>query len=272
MSERDQSIPRLFKVERLISYPFPMLVGVFSSFITVAFYSVLGLRFFRGVGVFIPSSWNATVINSQIDETIYTIAVGALGQAFFNISAIVMFIAPLIFAFNYAQGFATGKIRTLLSYPIGRRKMFIMKIVFIILILAISLTISGILSLICYYPFYINPGLLVLFLVSSWVSVLIISSTCTFIATFSRSAPVTAFLGIGLWFVGFIFAVAPFSPILLKQLFFPWVLTSRYLNPIALSYLEPVTFNDVFGSIFISLALSLFLLLISILRFERMEV
>lgn len=271
MSESNQKIGRVLKVESTISYPFPALIGIFASFIVVAFYSVLGLRVYPN-RIYLSSEWDATLVGDELAAILSITNSKIVTAGFLNLGAIVMFFIPLLFAFNYAQGFSNGQIRTLLSYPIGRLKLYFVKIGIIVLIMSISMIGSGILSIVCLYPYSINFNYLILMSIASFLTVLIISATCIFIATFTRSAPVTAFLGMGLWAIGFVVTLAPFSPIFLKQLFFPWLLTLINIDSESLYYMGEASINTVVSGWLITTSLSLILIFISLVRFYRLEV
>ncbi|MGY5881955.1 MAG: hypothetical protein RTV31_17040 [Candidatus Thorarchaeota archaeon] len=271
MHDNRQRVSKALKVESTISYPFPTMIGIFASFLVVAFYSVLGMRFFQNE-VYLHSDWNSTLVGAELDATLNIINSKVVTASFLNLGTIVMFFVPLLFAFNYAQGFSNGQIRTLLSYPIGRLRLFFAKTGVIVLLLSFSMIVAGTLSLASLYPYSINFEYLILMSVGSFLTVLIISSTCVFIATFSRNAPVTAVLGLGLWAIGFVVTVAPFSPIFLKQLFFPWILTLIHIDSESLSYMGSASINTVVTGWLITSSLSLILIIISLIRFYRLEV
>ena len=271
MPESSNKTLRALGVELTFSYPFPALMGIFISFFAVASYSLLTMHLLRS-GIHIPSEWNSTIINTRLENNMIATATMTVSNSFFSVGTITLFFIPLLFAFAFAQGFSTGQIRTLLSYPIGRGRLFLIKFGSVVAIITISLAGGALLAIACLMPYSLDFALLLPIMIGSFLTIFLVSSVCVFIAVLSRSAPITAFLGIAFWAGITIFAMNPFSPFLLRQIFFPWLLTLIHIDTYTFTIFGAVNINELLYGYLFSIAISLVLILISYLRFTRLEV
>jgi len=256
-----------------MSYRFPSIVAFFSLFLGIASYSILNLMRFRlRIDFYLPSNWNTTAATEQLASAVPVLSTYVSVCAFFNCLYIIMAVIPLLVAFNFANGFTNGQFRTLLSYPIGRNRLLLIKVGVVVVLVSTSVIVGGVVSTAFYYPFLIDYTALLLLSISFCVTVYLITTACLLISVISRSAPVTAFAGIGVWVVAFIIITMPSIFPMLGATLFPFITTATYIFPdLSIAYLGTVTMLDVLSVWASALILGTMLFYISMWLFNRLE-
>ncbi len=270
---------RKFSTHRLeinISYPFPTIIGLLSLFIYIASVSLQGLPDY-GMELYLPIGWDSIVIGEELATAIWTMTTRAAVISILNSFLIVLLLIPLLIAFNFALSFNNGQIRTLVSYPVGRGKLLLVKGGVVFVLIATAVTLGGIIGLVFFYPFSIDVVLLGQLLIPLWITVFLMTASCTFIAVLSRSAPVTAVGGIGLWFGVLVMIPTQSVPPFLVYALYPIFAAINYItpgspSPSPISYLWSTSMNDVLYGCGVALVLGILLLYLSIMVFRRLEV
>lgn len=270
---------RKFSTHRLeinISYPFPTIIGLLSLFIYIASVSLQGLPDY-GMELYLPIGWDSIAMTEELVSAIWTLTARAAVLSILNSFLIVLLLVPLLIAFNFALSFSNGQIRTLVSYPIGRGKLLLVKSGLVFILMATAVTLGGIIGLVFFYPFSIDVVLLGQLLIPLWITVFLMTASCTFIAVLSRSAPVTAVGGIGLWFGVFVMIPTQSVPSFLVYALYPVLAAINYItpgspSPSPISYLWSTSMNDVLYGCGVALVLGILLLYLSIMVFRRLEV
>ncbi len=270
---------RKFSTHRLeinMSYPFPTIVGLLSLFIYIASVFLQGLPDY-GMELYLPIGWDSITMSEELATAIQTMTIRVSVLSILNSFLVVLLLIPLLIAFNFALGFNNGQIRTLVSYPIGRGKLLLVKSGLVFLLIATTLTLGGIIGLVFFYPFSIDIVVLGQLLIPLWISVFLITASCIFIAVTSRNAPVTAVGGIGLWFGVFVMIPTQSVPSFLVYALYPILAAINYVtpgtpNPSPISYLWSTSMNEVLIGCGIALVLGILLMYLSIIVFRRLEV
>jgi ABC-type transport system involved in multi-copper enzyme maturation permease subunit len=271
MAEKNDRFKYL-KLERNFSYPFPVIVAIISIFIFVASYSILGIGLWNR-NLYLTPDWNSTALSGELVESINTENAYAMINPIFDCLYIVMLLAPLLIAFNLAQGYSNGQIRTLLSYPISRRTVVLSKSGFIVLLLSLAGTIGALFSLIVFYPFSIDLYTMLILIVTFWVSTFVITATCTILAIVSRNALITAFVGVGLWEIFAPLWTQPNVHPVILYLLFPFFLAISHVNPQQPPFhlVEKPVIDLILGW-GCSIAFSIMLLILSVIIFKKQEI
>ena len=270
---------RKFSTHRLeisMSYPFPYIVGFLSLFIYIASVSLQNLPDF-GMELYLSIGWDSIAMTEELATAIQTMTTRASVLSILNSYYIVLLLVPLLIAFNFALSFGNGQIRTLVSYPVGRGKLLLVKSGLVFILIATAVTLGGIIGLIFFYPFSIDVIVLGQLLIPLWITIFLMTASCTFIAVLSRSAPVTAVGGIGVWAGVFVMVPTQSIPSFLVYALYPVFAAINYVSPdppsaSPLSYLWTTSMNDVLIGCGIALVLGILLLYLSIMVFRRLEV
>ncbi|MGY5874791.1 MAG: hypothetical protein RTU30_03500 [Candidatus Thorarchaeota archaeon] len=273
MDKRKRQNTSVIRLERNMSYRFPAIVAFFSLFLGIASYSILNLvRFRLRIDLYLPSNWNTTAATEELTASIPVLSAAVSVNAFFNCLYIIMAVIPLLVAFNFANGFTNGQFRTLMSYPIGRNRLVLIKAGFVVVLVSASVIIGGVVSTAFYYPFLIDYTALLLLSISFCVTVYLITTACLLISVITKSAPVTAFIGIGVWVVAFIIITSPSIFPMLGYTLYPFVTTADYIHPgLRILYSGNVTMLDALLGNALALILGTLLLYISMRLFNRLE-
>jgi len=259
-----------------MSYPFPTIIGLLSLFIYIASVSLQGLPD-HGMQLYLPIGWDPVVMTDELAAAIRTMTTRASALSIVNSFHIVLLLIPLLIAFNFALSFGNGQIRTLVSYPIGRGKLLLVKSGLVFILIATTVTVGAITGLIFYYPFSIDVVVLGQLLIPLWITVFLMTTSCMFIAVLSRSAPITAVGGIGLWVGIYIMIPGQSIPPFLAYSLYPILAAINFVapespGPSPFSYLWTTSMTDVLYGCGIALALGILFLYFSIMVFRRLEV
>ncbi len=273
MDKRKRQNTNVILLERNISYRFPSIVAFFSLFLGIASYSILNMwRFRLRIDLYLPSNWNTTAATEQLASAVPVLSTTVSVSAFLNCVYVIMAVIPLLVAFNFANGFTNGQFRTLLSYPIGRNRLLLIKTGVILVLVCSSVIVGGVVSAAFYYPFLIDHTALLLLSISFCVTVYLITTSCLLISIISRSTRVTAFAGIGVWVVALIIITTPSSFPMLGYTLYPVLTAASHLHTMGpISYLGSITMLDVLSANALALILGTLLLYISMWLFNRLE-
>jgi hypothetical protein len=276
MSENEtRKFPSL-RLDMNMSYPFPSIVGLLSFFIYVTSVSLQGLPDY-GMKFYLPIGWDTAVLTDELAAAIRAMTTRASVVSILNSFYIVLLLVPLLIAFNFALSFGNGQIRTLVSYPIGRGKLLLVKSGLAFILIAATVTLGAIIGLIFFYPFSIDVVLLGQLLIPLWITVFLMTTSCLFIAVLSRSAPITAAGGIGLWVGTYVMIPGQSIPPFLAYSLYPILAAINFImpdypSPSPFSYLWTTSMSDVLYGCGVALVLGLLLLYLSSMVFRRLEV
>lgn len=263
----------MYRLEIDMSYPFPSIVGLLSLFIIAASVSLQSLPDY-GMEISLPIGWDTTVLPQELAAVIRIMTTRSATFSILNSFYILLFLVPLLIAFNLSLGFGNGQIRTLVSYPVGRMKLLLAKSGVVFILTTTAVTLGGIMSLVFFYPFTIDLVVLAQLLIPLWITVFLMTTSCVFIAVLSRSAPLTAVAGIGVWVGAFVMIPSQSLPSYVVYVIYPLLAA---INCVAedtgpIHYLWTTSVNDVLLGCGAALVLSVLLLCLSALAFRRMEV
>ena len=257
-----------FELEMDISFPFPVRECLFAVPLLLA--SSTALKVIHGTYArsdLVPEFFKPDNILRFID----TLGIRVFAESLYALNGVVLFIIPMIVTFNVARSFENGIMKTLLSYPIGRRKLLVTKVSQVV-ILVWSAMIAGLFfSVYAFIPVIDGLSSFVLMSVSLLALVFITTTTTVLIAVVSKSTPVTAILGVGLW-VSFLFLAmsGTLSPIV-RGVMNP-VLMAVSLEGGALGFFNGITSADLVVSIVGALAIGGLAFIASLILFNRREI
>ncbi len=265
--ERTKELRGLLELELSTSYRFPLIEFVFS--ILLFFTVTIALSFSTSLLYFElnpppDAFWDGEIILRQV-EGFLTPEAFMVSQPALSLYMGLTFVAPLFVAFVMVRSFSSGTIKTLLSYPISRMRLFFSKILTILLILATSVFVLMIIGVWIQNPtltgFYVVPPLFLAIMVNT----LLITAVTTFLAILTKSV---IGAGAGGVFVNIYFQLTTNAeqPDIVECLSNPVIGMYNYLTRDAPTYLEIST------ALFLLSLLSIVLILLSWKTFELVEV
>lgn len=258
----------VFEIEMDISFPFPVLECLFAVPLFMA--SSIALQVIPTTYArsdLVPDFFQPENIMRFIDG----LGIRVFAEALYSLNAIVLFIVPMIVTFNLARCFENGTMKTLLSYPIGRRKLLITKVSQVVVLVWFAIVAGLFFSVYVLTP--VTNGITSFVLMSASLLALVFAATTTtvLIAVASKSTPVTAILGTGLWFSFLFLAMSGTLSSIVRGIMNP-VLMAVCLEGGALGYFSSITSADLVVSIVGTFSFGILALITSLLLFDRREV
>ncbi|NHI83795.1 MAG: hypothetical protein EAX81_05795 [Candidatus Thorarchaeota archaeon] len=192
-----------------------------------------------------------------------------LASAIWDYSFILAFFTPMLAALSFGRDIDAGTFRTYLSYPISRRHLFFAKEALILAIVSGTTSISFLIGLLSLAPNLEVSFPLLLCLATLWTPTLFVSLATILIAITSKSLSASLFGGGALSFGSVI------SPLIFQSMD---TLLVAIINPASaiMRYIfdeySVYTLQSVLAGIIISLGISALLLIITLKRFEAMEI
>jgi hypothetical protein len=249
-------------------YPIPFIEGIVFTLSVLAFFFVSDI----GFGIFARISpspeWNGIPIENLFTGFMNQAFIMSLGRAFNSFTYVLLFIVPVLVTLDIARGLESGFFRTWLSYPIGRRKLLLLKVMIVMILVTLPVNVASVLG-----ALYLEPGVIpvdeIIVLSSAlWAFSLMVTSISVILAVLTKSLPVTLFGGVGI----------PFSlastalllrdlPAIIRALFNPLFITMTFTGSNSASLLLENVLLGIVGSAFVGLIL----LACSVLAFDRME-
>jgi ABC-type transport system involved in multi-copper enzyme maturation permease subunit len=266
---------RLFRLNFEGLYRFPSVASIVSLLFFIGSYSVL-YSFYLNRGVYLAPGaewWSSKEAIARVELIILERQALAYFNTFQDSLFALILLIPLLIAFNFAQGFNSGEIRTLLSYPTSRAKVLLTKSCTVICLVSITANVSSVLALAFFFPTLNHISLIMLLLLTQWIFSFLLGSVCTLVAVVSKSAPTTIVTGIGGWVAGFIIASHPESDNVIKGIFHPILQIILYsLGNVATLRGPEVLQIEVITSIAVSVMLGVISLILSLVIFMYREV
>ncbi len=267
--------PRLKKLKAIMEleidthYSFPLLETIVSLLVIMSFYYATKAGFFMYGEIPIEYPIPGQSLLDLLPKWIEMGASVLAGRVYDNMMVILAFFVPVLTALSFGRDMDAGAFKTLLSYPISRRQLFMSKE---LLVLATTCGISSVSVLVAIRTFEPGPVHMDIVLMGTavlWIPAMIVSSITALIAIHSRSLSASLFGGIAVS-VGRVL-----SPFLFKDM--PDMLIA-IMNPgyAINTYLSSIQSGEILYSIpvgmFIAFAIGVLLLIVSMVSFDRMEV
>lgn len=223
--------------------------------------------------------WNGT---SQIESILSyesTVSTFVFSRALEQLWMTLLFIAPMLIGFTTARAFEDGSLRTLLSYPVKRSHLMLMRILIPVLIFGTITTLSILLGLILLLPVQLDLGSILLLTGTYWLANLLLTSSVVFLSVVTKRMVIAAISGVAAWYGLLTLSYMPNVPAIVSWISNPVGLMQQYLlggrdTPwrFIIGGSEAPLIGDVYLT-FAIMALAIILFLVSsILLFRRMEV
>ena len=258
----------VFEIEATYGYNFLEAIAGFILFFCIvlaknATYSRLGIR--------IPSdpAWNGTEAYENYIELIGEFAVSVYSISAFGLASVVAFVLPVLVMFSTARGFEDGSLQTRLSYPIGRSRLLLTKVVAALGLFGSLTSISMFLAVTIISPGTPRVDHVLLILGALWAFMLLVIASSTLIALLVKRQLVGVLIGVAFWLGIGVMGVLPddFAP--LENLLNPMPLITAFFSS---PWTTDVLFSELVIYVIGTIALALSLLMICIVYFEKVEV
>jgi hypothetical protein len=205
--------------------------------------------------------------------TTFTVA-----QALEQLWAMLIFIVPLLVAFTTAKSFEDNSFRTILSYPVKRWQLLIMRTIVPTVIIGTCVTFSVLLAVFLMIPAPWNLGACVLLFGVFWLALLMIITSTVFLAVITKRMIVSALGGVAVWFSLMSSSYSIATPEILRWIGNPMIFISRYVYGESFDGILPIisstvpTTEIVLSFVALLSVLIVLFLSLSVWLFKRMEV
>jgi ABC-type transport system involved in multi-copper enzyme maturation permease subunit len=207
----------------------PLFECIMVFFLYMAF-SVVGLISVQSqsMDLYPGPTWNGT---SQIEYMLSyesTVATFALAQALGSMWVTSLFVVPLLIALTTAKAFEDGTLRTLLSYPVRRSHLLIMRTLVPFLIIGALTTLSTLLALFLMLPAPLDLAAILVLTGAYWMSVLLITSSIVLLSIVVKRMVIGAISGVALWYGLLSLSDLPQTPTIISWIINPVLMATRY--------------------------------------------
>jgi len=267
MKNRMNRLMALLRIEIGVSYRYPIIEGIILLIFLVPLLTTMSLWFDTNFRI------------DDFDKITYAV-IGfpklqlrsILG---FGTSLWVIMIAVLP-AFSIAKSFEDGYIQTLLTYPIARMKLLLVKITLVILIPAITFTAMLLFAGLVVFPELPLLSDMTVVLLGAWVSFLFYASLSSLIAVTSKKVSTTAIFGIAYPFVAGFLQNLSTIPGIIRVVLDPFNAVWEFLNSSARNIVydveSTITLIDLQYGFSILIIISIVLLAANLWIFKRSQI
>lgn len=256
----------VFQFEMESEFSFPAIAAIIGTFLVAGMYSAL-THSFGNITISGPDIDRLELISNAIKDKGLSVIVTSAANFIFPLMVIV----PLIVGFTFAGGYDTGLLRTLLSFPIKRSDLFLLKYVNIVFWVGIAAIIGCISSVFFFVPFFYGIGSAVVVLVSLWVHISLAIAIAFLFAVLSRNPLATSFGSLAVMFGSFFLVNWLNAPPLMKMILFLPGVIGKYIGtgPIWVYVSIEITFIDVILAVGMSCFLIIIILAVSYTIFNK---
>jgi ABC-type transport system involved in multi-copper enzyme maturation permease subunit len=222
-------------------------------------------------GIWIPSdpTWNAAEAYEHYIELVGEAAVSVYSTSALGLTSIVAFILPTLVMFSIARAFEDGSFQTQLSYPLGRSRLLLTRVVATLGLLGLMTSVSMFVAVSIISPG--TPRFDHVFLIQGalWAFMLLVITSSTLIALLVKKTLVGMLIGVPFWLGIGVMRLLPEQFTSLENLLNPMWPINDFFN---FQWTTDVLFNDLVMYVIGTIALAFSLLMICIVYFEQVEV
>jgi hypothetical protein len=272
VKRRGNHIRAVFGLELDISYPFPSAEGLSIILGLIIFLTIM----FQSVYYPFMITESPFVNNLELERVSEFIAAPAfyiLSGPYFDMMILFPILLPLLCAFRVAGPFENGVLKSVLTHPIRRSGLLVVKGLQILLLTCLPVTLGSFVGITLF------NGLLLglesaLAIASFWTLGFMILSLSFLVSVATRSSAKAAFGGVGLSTALFVIATLSKLPATIRGVANPLNLTVSYFQGFAPfgNSIDGLVFGDVIVSVLGSLTVGVLAFLLSIKLFKEAEI
>lgn len=268
------------RLEAANSYRSPLVECITVFFLYVSFSVVYQIAMMsQSMDIRPGPMWNGT---SQVEYLVSyenTIATFAFSRALEQVWLTILFITPLLVALTTARAFEDGSLRTLLSYPVKRSHLLLMRTLVPFLFIGAISTIPILLALLLLLPAQLDISA-ILFLTGAYcMANLLITGSIVFLSVLTKRMVIAAVGGVASWYSLLTLSYMPQVPAIVSWISNPVSLVKRFIlggKNTPWQYVLGGNGTPLIGDIYFTfaiIAMATFAFLVSsMLLFRRMEV
>ena len=189
------------------SYRSPLVEFITVFFLYIAFSATYGgASRPHGIDTVPGPAWNGTAQIDYFNSFMNSISTITLANSLEQLWVVIMFIMPLIIAFTTARSFEDGSLRTLLSYPVERTHLLLMRILVSFLIIGGISTLSVLLAQFLMVPATIDIGVFLSYFGIFYLAIILVITSISLLAIVTKRTMATAVGGVAVWYSLLIFS------------------------------------------------------------------
>jgi ABC-type transport system involved in multi-copper enzyme maturation permease subunit len=212
------------------SYRYPLIEVITVFFLYLAFSAVYSLAMMpQSMDTMPGPMWNGT---SQVDFLLSyesTVSTFVLSSALEQAWLVLMFLMPILIAYTTARAFEDGSLRTLLSYPVRRSHLLLMRTLVSVLIIGGLTNFSIFLALFLFLPAPLDLVSVLSLIGTFWLAILFITSSVVFLSVLVKRMIVAAMGGVASWYGLLTLAYMPDASPIVQSLANPVRMMTRYI-------------------------------------------
>ncbi len=275
MNERFRRIRAVFEFEFDVSFPFPLAEALSIVLGVLVAMSIVMMHQSYATFLVYPSELEWLNL-SQLENLILQVSHAdfyLLSGPIFNMTILLIIALPMLCAFRVAGPLENGVLKTMLSYPIRRQELLILKGIEIMALICLPTTMGSLAIIVLYNGLSVGIEFL-LVIVSFWTLAFTILSSSFLLSVITQSSAKAAFSGVALWAVLLLVGMFAKIPVVLRGIPNPVILTIGYFGGFSLGnqYDVAPVLNDVFVSIIGNLLMGILMFIASIRYFRRVEI
>ncbi|NHJ12814.1 MAG: hypothetical protein EAX95_04020 [Candidatus Thorarchaeota archaeon] len=186
-----------------------------------------------------------------------------------GLASALAFVLPIVVMFSIAKGFEDGFLQTQLSYPIGRSKLLLTKVVSTVCIFGALSSISIHLAVSILSPGSLQIGSMFLVAGALWAFLVLVITSTTLLALAIKRPLFGTLVGVSLWLGIGVMGVLPDILQPLENVLNPLIPVNEFVNSYSTTTL---LFGNLVLYVVGTIALALSLLMISVVYFNQLDV
>ena len=273
MNERFRRIRAVFEFEFDVSFPFPVAEAL--SILLGVLVAMGILMAHRPYATFLitPSEFANFI---QLEYLVLQVTAAdfyMISGPFFSLTVLLIIALPMLCAFRVAGPLENGMLKAMLSYPIRREEILILKGIEILVLICLPITMGALAMVVLFSGVSIGIEFL-LVIISFWTLAFTILSSSFLLSVITQSSAKAAFGGVALWAILLLVGLFAKTPVVLRGIPNPVILTIGYFSGYSLGnqYDIPPVLNDVLVSIIGNLLIGIIIFVASIRYFKRVEI
>ena len=175
-------------------------------------------------------TWNGTAQIDYFHSFMNSASTTTLARSLEQLWVVIMFIMPLVIAFTTARSFEDGSLRTLLSYPVERTHLLLMRILLALLIIGGISTLSVLLAQFLMVPAAIDIGVFLSYFGIFYLAIILVIASISLLAIVTKRTMATAVGGVAAWYSLLIFSSSSASLRNISWIMNPIYMFSQYLG------------------------------------------
>ena len=266
MKQKLAKLMALFQIEMRMSYRFPVIEGLAALVFLTPIWAAV-------------SSWQRVSISPDTLEYFNFAEFGFsgmhLGNLMFGLTQWLPIIVIVLVSFTVAKSLEDGYIQTLLTYPVERVTVLLVKIICVIVIPAGLMTFTSLFAILFVIPQSPLLGHVSIMLLGVWISILLFATLSMLVAVITKKVSATAIFGLAFGIVTPLLLNIPAVPNIIRVVLNPYDAAYRYIANHSTNMLlgiELTPLIDLQIGFGISLMLSLALLAFTLWIFTRSEI